>query len=552
MNDTGKLAAAAAAVVLLPVLLIVVVILPATDEAVPCAPGTPQGPSASTPLAPRGSVVKPVDPSMVTVSSGFEPPDRPNHEGIDLAGDPGTPIYAYADGIVAAAGPASGFGQWIVLDHNIGGQIVSTVYGHMYPDGVLVSAGEKVRAGQHIANIGSNGQSSGPHLHFEYWPGSRLGGGHPVDPAPLYAAAPAPGDAVAAPDGPPASPAPGAAPAAPGEQLPPLPARMGSEDHWQVDTIRLARAVAARWPQLDTIGGWRPYDPYPDHPSGRAADIMIPAWDTTEGIALGDQINSWVLANAQQLNVQYTVWRGTYYPAGSPPQPYTEGNGSPTSEHMDHVHITTAGGGYPAGAPIRAPAQLASVSSATPGSPHGDCGAAADTGPGGAVAPGTVPEGWARWFNLSARQCPQISPSLLAAQVSAESGFRTEAVSGTGAQGISQFMPATWAAYGAKVDETGQVVGPPGSGDPSDPGDAIMAQGRYMCVIADQIDAWIDQGTVTAPNGPAELYLAAYNAGEGAVLASGGFPTGSPDYVVQTRPYVDSILAAEPSFRGQV
>ena len=56
-----------------------------------------------------------------------------------------------------------------------------------------------------------------------------------------------------------------------------------SEEHMQIDTIRIARAVAQRFPEIETIGGWRPYDAYPDHPSGRAADIMIPHWDTEEG-----------------------------------------------------------------------------------------------------------------------------------------------------------------------------------------------------------------------------------------------------------------------------
>lgn len=68
-----------------------------------------------------------------------------------------------------------------------------------------------------------------------------------------------------------------------------------------------------------------------------------------------------------------------------------------------------------------------------------------------------------------------------------------------------------------------------------------MAQGRYMCEIAGQVDAGIANGSISAPNGPVELYLAAYNAGFGAVQSSGGFPTGSPDYVNQTRPYADLI-----------
>lgn len=123
-------------------------------------------------------------------------PRRRLPSSIDLAGDLGTDIFAALDGTVSAAGPASGFGQWIVVDTPTRtGGIVSTVYGHMYPDGVLVRTGDQVRAGQHIADIGSNGQSSGPHLHFELWEGGRFNG-RAVDPAPLLNESPSPGSSV--------------------------------------------------------------------------------------------------------------------------------------------------------------------------------------------------------------------------------------------------------------------------------------------------------------------------------------------------------------------
>ena len=64
---------------------------------------------------------------------------------------------------------------------------------------------------------------------------------------------------------------------------------MGDESHWQIDTVRVARAVHAVFPQITTIGGYRPTDSYPDHPSGRAADITIPDYTSGEGIALGDR-----------------------------------------------------------------------------------------------------------------------------------------------------------------------------------------------------------------------------------------------------------------------
>jgi cell wall-associated NlpC family hydrolase len=117
------------------------------------------------------------------------------HMGVDMAAPAGTHIHAAADGRVVAAGPASGFGNWIVIDSiDERGKPYSTVYGHMYASGVHVRTGDTVRSGQYIADVGSDGQSSGPHLHFELVPGGRLTGGHQVDPVPWLAGAATPTD----------------------------------------------------------------------------------------------------------------------------------------------------------------------------------------------------------------------------------------------------------------------------------------------------------------------------------------------------------------------
>ncbi|QHN43346.1 peptidoglycan DD-metalloendopeptidase family protein [Candidatus Mycosynbacter amalyticus] len=126
--------------------------------------------------------------SKTEVSSGFGMRDGTRHNGIDLAGPLGTPIYAARDGKVIAAGPANGFGNWVVIQHEVDGQRVDTVYGHMRANTILVKVGDTVKAGQPIAGIGSEGQSTGPHLHFEIWPGGRSdtnsGTGQPIDPKP--------------------------------------------------------------------------------------------------------------------------------------------------------------------------------------------------------------------------------------------------------------------------------------------------------------------------------------------------------------------------------
>lgn len=91
------------------------------------------------------------------------------HTGTDYAAPLGTPILAMAAGRVTVAGPASGYGNLIVIEHNIGGQLIASAYGH--EERLYVQVGDLVTAGQHIADVGTEGHSTGPHLHFEIRPG---------------------------------------------------------------------------------------------------------------------------------------------------------------------------------------------------------------------------------------------------------------------------------------------------------------------------------------------------------------------------------------------
>lgn len=102
------------------------------------------------------------------------------HGGLDLAAPLGTPIHAVTDGTVINAGPASGYGNWVQVKAADG---TVTMYGHMASSGVLVKKGQKVTAGDVIALVGSEGFSTGPHLHFEVW----KNGTTKVDPAPWLA-----------------------------------------------------------------------------------------------------------------------------------------------------------------------------------------------------------------------------------------------------------------------------------------------------------------------------------------------------------------------------
>jgi murein DD-endopeptidase MepM/ murein hydrolase activator NlpD len=120
-----------------------------------------------------------VRPAQGSFTSGFGARWGTSHNGVDIANAIGTPIVAVMDGTVVEAGPASGFGLWVRVQHEDG---TITVYGHM--NTIDVPQGAKVKAGQQIATIGNRGQSTGPHLHFEVW----TGGSQKVNPVGWLAA----------------------------------------------------------------------------------------------------------------------------------------------------------------------------------------------------------------------------------------------------------------------------------------------------------------------------------------------------------------------------
>jgi hypothetical protein len=97
------------------------------------------------------------------------------HWGIDLAAPLGAPILAATDGVVLRAGPASGYGNAVYIEDADGNV---EIYGHMrYYN---VKAGDVVHAGDQIAKVGNEGESTGPHLHFQIARGGMEG--TPIDP----------------------------------------------------------------------------------------------------------------------------------------------------------------------------------------------------------------------------------------------------------------------------------------------------------------------------------------------------------------------------------
>lgn len=144
-------------------------------------------PAAPAPKSPQRPVAKATPPARPVAAAGWVLPTRGYsvtsgfgqrwgtlHAGVDLAAPSGTPIFAARTGTVELARWYGGYGYAVIIDHGNG---VSTLYGHN--SRLLVSAGQRVTAGQRITLMGSTGDSTGPHLHFEV----HLGG-NPVDPVP--------------------------------------------------------------------------------------------------------------------------------------------------------------------------------------------------------------------------------------------------------------------------------------------------------------------------------------------------------------------------------
>lgn len=145
-----------------------------TSGSASCQSGQSIGTVTSTGWAApaKGPITSPFGPRTPPPGTNASP----FHTGIDLAGGGCyAPIWAANKGQVVRAGPAAGYGNLIEIDNGGG---IHTRYAHMFNDGLLVHVGDQVAAGQQIARIGTVGNSTGCHLHFEV-----LINGQAVDPA---------------------------------------------------------------------------------------------------------------------------------------------------------------------------------------------------------------------------------------------------------------------------------------------------------------------------------------------------------------------------------
>ena len=115
-----------------------------------------------------GDFIWPVTSTTITSDFGYRNTNIPGastyHKGVDIAVPTGTPVHASAAGVVTVASyQANGAGYYVFINHGNG---IVTKYMHHSQN--LVSAGQRVEAGQVIALSGSTGVSSGPHLHFQF------------------------------------------------------------------------------------------------------------------------------------------------------------------------------------------------------------------------------------------------------------------------------------------------------------------------------------------------------------------------------------------------
>src|SRR5205807_3090642 len=105
------------------------------------------------------------------------------HMGQDVPAAEGTPLVSPRPGTVQATGySASGAGNYVVIRDS--GRDRTYVFMHLQSGSTAVSEGQSVSAGQRIGRVGSTGDATGPHLHFEEWIGAWYGGGQAIGPLP--------------------------------------------------------------------------------------------------------------------------------------------------------------------------------------------------------------------------------------------------------------------------------------------------------------------------------------------------------------------------------
>ena len=110
--------------------------------------------------------------TKANITTGYQIPSYRNHSGVDFACGAGTPVLAVKGGKVYRSlakmknGKYVSYGEYIIIDHQDG---TMTLYAHMLAGSRTVQQGDTVSQGQQIGQVGSTGNSTGNHLHFEVW-----------------------------------------------------------------------------------------------------------------------------------------------------------------------------------------------------------------------------------------------------------------------------------------------------------------------------------------------------------------------------------------------
>jgi hypothetical protein len=125
---------------------------------------------------------------------------------------------------------------------------------------------------------------------------------------------------------------------------------LAAEDGLKPDAVRALRCVYQQFPEIKTFYGKRK-DPLPDHPSGRAVDIMIdsavPDYRSSAGVDLGNRVVRYLQDHKEDLRIDYLIWRQRSWKANRADDDWhpMKDRGSDNANHFNHVHVTTLGVG---------------------------------------------------------------------------------------------------------------------------------------------------------------------------------------------------------------
>ncbi|WP_326686967.1 MULTISPECIES: lytic transglycosylase domain-containing protein [unclassified Streptomyces] len=150
----------------------------------------------------------------------------------------------------------------------------------------------------------------------------------------------------------------------------------------------------------------------------------------------------------------------------------------------------------------------------------------------------TVPEDLAETIKDAGGVCDVIGPVVIAAQIEHESSFNKDMRGNNGEEGISQLPPDKFKEFGEDKDDNDETRA-------TDAEDSIMAQGKYLCSLAEKVKPIVDSGQAPEDQGVLDLALAAYDVGLDAVQKAKGVPETS-----SAQSYVLGVRSLFPRFEG--